>query len=161
MKYLIASILLFFTTALYAQENSSLTILCPANWTISLNGYVQKGLGEKRVLTFYYPENRTGTTNVMTFIDGDDKVLHQSEVTVTGGKDTLLDLRPAKKIEVKKAKAPDRFNLFQETPKKPIAKPNFACIISKEPEKAKDTPTIKEPIRLQMQAEPEICVTGR
>jgi hypothetical protein len=159
MKYLIASILLFFTTALYAQENSSLTILCPENWTVSLNGYVQKGLGEKRVLLFYYPENKTGTTNVMTFVDGENRVLHQSDVMVTGGKDTLLDLRPAKKIEVKKTKSPDRFNLFQETAKKPIAKPNFACIINKEP--VKDTSVVKEPIRQQIQAEPEICLTGR
>lgn len=143
MKYLISIILLFITSALHGQENSSLTILCPENWTISLNGYVQKGLGVKRVLTFYYPEGQVGQTNIMAFVDGENIVLHSERINLTGGRNTTIDIRPKEK-RVEKPDFRPNFNIFGEKPKTDIAKPNFSYTIKKD---------------MSQLREPEVCVT--
>lgn len=135
MKYLISIILLFFTTLLFGQENSSLTILCPENWTISLNGYVQNGIGPKRVLLFNYPDGKVGETTVMAFVDGEDIILYNQKITLTGGKNTTIDIRPKKENEQKKDdKRKPNFGIFgksPENPQRPIAKPDFTSIMNK------------------------------
>lgn len=151
MRYLIASILLFITSAMYGQENSSLTVLCPENWTISLNGYVQNGSGPKRVLIFYYPDGKKGQTTIMGWVNGEDIILHNEKIDLIGGKNTTVDIRPKDK-KIEQNKNGPNFNIFEKTDKSVLKKPGFSSII--------DVPKQLELIKLDFPVRQENCTTS-
>jgi len=119
-------IFLFVSMSSTFAEDSSLLIKCPEGYKIAINGYTQNIGGKIRQYTFDFPKGEQGKVKVLAFTDDSPKVLHSSEVIITGGLTVTLDLRDEKEKELDKPKiVKPSFNIFE---KPVLQKPDFSCI---------------------------------
>lgn len=125
MRYLLSAILLFVSSLVMADE-TLLTIKCPENLKVVINSQTQPSTGSVRKFSFDIPKDKSLTTHIFTYYDGNNLVVNSVDVTLVGGVAQNLDFRvnPPKDEEVKPVPAPVipkvNFQLFG------TSKPNFS-----------------------------------
>ncbi len=96
--------------------NSSLEVICPSDWKLSFNGYVQSLEGTNRVFGFNLETGKTHSVRIVAWKESDNLVLFDQTIELKGGQKNLLNTQ--KKLEPKKPESKPNFDLFKKSEQK-------------------------------------------
>lgn len=143
-KFILTAILFCVTPLITLAGDSFLDVKCPEKSVVIVNGYKQTIGGTHRRYTFEAPNGESLQVRLVVILD--NKVLHNSDVALTGGLAATVNLLK----EDKK----NNFDLFGKIEKPALKKPDFSCIINT-PKKEEPKPVEKVKTIIE-----ENCVTG-